>query len=303
MSEWGPRGAREGVRLAALLALEIAVRALRLPVFPGFAPLLGEGPMTVRLGYAGVLAAVEIAFLGPGGWELVAACVAGGLVALRRRRPLLVFAASATAVFTLLGVLASSLAPGSFGLETLLAAVLVRATGSEARAAVLARGVVVALVCASLALVRVARLPARRLPLAALAVLALATACADREDTAFTPQPSGPGESVEIRFAEADTARAPHPVLPEDARGNDACLGCHRAKIGPTDLPLARKGFHEIHAEIAQLAAPCVACHEGAGRPGFPGEHPQEAARSSYNQRCQACHSGEGGPRWARRMR
>lgn len=298
----GVSGRKGALQMGLPLLLELGMRVFRIPLFPGVAPLLGESPVAVRLGYAAVLCGVEVAFLGSGGWELV---VASGIAAslVGRRLRFLRFTLAAAGVWVMLGVATRSLGGGSFGLETLLTAVLVRVTGSEVLAAAAARVVLAALVYVSVLSMGLVTRPLRRLVPATVALLSLVNACADKESTAFRPDGVGREEMVRVDYGEAVLGRRGHPIVPGDAHDNGRCLSCHRGKVGPTDLPLAQEGFHEIHYEVVRVAAPCTSCHAGAGRPGFPGEYPQQGARHAYNQTCAGCHSGADGPRWARSMR
>lgn len=302
-------GLRRAAGHAALLVPEIGARALRLPVFPGFAPLISEPSTALRLAHAVLLAVVEATFLGTGALELVAACAAGGAVAGRRRREFVRFTVTAAVVWIALGASTGSLGVGSFGIETLVCAVLVRATGSEPLAGALARLLLAALVYGSaVAIQGICQGICRRLalPLARLApaaLVALAVACAERESTRFRPEIAGAPELTRIDAAGGVRRPAAHPVLPETERTNAVCLSCHQAKVGPTTLPLARKGIHEIHTAIVGIDPACTSCHFGAGSPGFPGEHPEERSRNAYNHTCSGCHTGAQGPSWARRMR
>ena len=298
-----PRAVDGARRFALPLLCEIGVRAFRLPLFPGFAPLLAESRVAPRLAYAAALLAVELVFLGSGAWELVVACGMAAPVVQQRRWKFLPLTIVAAASWVLLGVATRSLGVGSFGLETLLTAVLMRVTGSEVLAGALARLLLAALVYGSVLLMGLLSGPLARLVPAMLALLLMVNGCGDRERTAFQPEPAGPGETVRIDFVDAAAGPAAHPVLAADRLDNAQCLACHRAKLGPTDLPLARKGFHEIHYEIVRIAPACTSCHAGAGQPGFPGLYPEERARHGYNQTCAGCHSGADGPRWARSIR
>lgn len=167
------------VQLALPLLVEIGMRVFRIPLFPGVAPLLTELPIAVRIAYAAVLCAVEVAFLGSGGWELVLACWIGASLAPDRRRKFLPFTIAAAGAWVVLGVATRSLGVGSFGLETLLTAVLVRVTGSEMLAGALARLLLAGLVYASVRLVGLVTRPIRRLVPATAALLLLVSACAD----------------------------------------------------------------------------------------------------------------------------
>lgn len=290
------------VQFGLPLLIEIGMRVFRIPLFPGVAPLLGESPLVVRLAYAAILCAVEVAFLGPGGWELVVASGIAASLAGQRRR-FLRFTLAAAGVWVVLGVATRSLGAGSFGFETLLTAVLVRVTGSEVLAAAVARVVLAVLVYVSVLLVGLLTRPLQRLVPATVALLLLVNACGDAESTAFRPEEAGREGLVRIDYGEAALRLPGHPIVRGDVHDNGRCLSCHRARIGPTNLPLARKGFHEIHYEVVRVAPPCTSCHAGAGRPGFPGAYPEQRARHVYNQACAGCHTGADGPRWARSMR
>jgi hypothetical protein len=297
-SRWNWRAA---TRAAALpLLAEIALRAFRVPLFPGFAPLLSTDlPALPRLAvYVPLLLVTEMFFLGGAAWELVAAVVAGSLMLRQRRLRLLVFACAAAAVWSLIGVFTGSFPIGALGLDTLLTAVLMRVADGEILAGLAARLVLSGLVLVSAALFGLLDRSLRRLLPAVLASAVFVTGCDPGDRDYFQPLPAAGADSVEIVFKPATFE---HPVLAEAT--DEACLVCHGSQIATSDLPPARKGIHEIHYGEARIDRPCVFCHESAGRIGFPGEYPQQQARGRYNQKCAACHSDDAGPYWAGRWR
>lgn len=239
-----------------------------------------------------------------GAWEMLVALAVGAAAARAARRRALAFVAAGAAAWLAIDAARGQLPVGSFGLETLLTAVLVRIAPSEAAAAVASRALLVALGGGALAGLRglgrlARRLGRRRLATAALALLAAACGGPEPEGSPF--EPARPGDGAElVRLAFEDAARAPaeHPVLPEGARTRAACLACHAAVAAATDLPAERKGFHEVHAARARAEHECVSCHRSAGSPGFPGERPGERVRREAHERCAGCHSLGGAPFW-----
>lgn len=170
MSPSPPRllaGAAAVLRRRWPLALEVPLRALHIPLFPGFAPLWAEPIGAAQIAYAAALAAVEMCFLGVAAWEFVAAGLAGLALARRARLGLVGAAGAAAVVWTLLGLATGRFPFGALGLDTLLTAVFVRAVGSELLAGLLARTCLMGLVGISIACVSASRRLARRLAPAA----------------------------------------------------------------------------------------------------------------------------------------
>lgn len=278
------------------LLLEVAMRAVQAPFFPGFEPLLRAERLSLVpwVAYLLALAAVEWAFWGAPGALLVLASAIGGLLALRFRFRLLVFALATGLLWSLLDRLRGAFPLGSLGLEILLTAVLVRVTGSEIGAAVASRVLLSALFYESAKLVGSLRRGLRRL---APAAFALWFGCSAPETEYFQPAK----EADELPALRLDVASrlVEHPLLPESARTNQTCLACHLAKVGPTDLPWVQKGVHELHYASPRFDRPCVFCHENAGRPGNPLEEREHRARRQYNQKCATCHRSDAGPHWS----
>ncbi len=224
------RGAEAGAALsrrriagsAAPLALEVVARFLRIPLFPGFSPLITETNVGLRLVYAVALAGTEVAFLGSGAWEPVVAVSAAAWIVPGRKRRFLPLTAVTALAWVALGAATRSLGVGSFGFETLVIAVLVRVAGSELLAGMLARILLAAVIHGSVALVggagHLLGRPLERL-FPAAAALALATGCAEAEDTRFRAEIAAAPETIRI-----------------DAGGamqRQACAGCHTGPEGP----------------------------------------------------------------------
>ncbi len=174
MSSSRPRvltGALAATRRWWPLALEVPLRALHIPLFPGFAPLWAGEIGAAQVVYATVLAAVEMSFLGVAAWEFVAAGLAGLALARRARVGLAGAASAGTVVWALLGLVSGRFPLGALGLETLLTAVFVRAAGSEELAGLLSRACLMGLVGTSIALVSVSRRLAQGLLPATVATL------------------------------------------------------------------------------------------------------------------------------------
>lgn len=246
-----------------------------------------------------------------GAWELVAALGAGALAGRRARQRVLVRLVAATLAWTAIDLARGHFPVGSFGIETLATAALVRVSASEVLAGLGSRLLLVAVAWGTLALaaggVRLgARLRRRLLPAAALLLLAV-LGCeepAPPVKTYFTP--AAPGDASEIvqpTFDDPARHADAHPPLPPDVRTSATCLACHAAIAAPSELPRARKGFHEIHAANADGEPACLRCHAAAGTPGFPGEYPRLHVRREANQACAGCHSQQGAPFWPRAVR
>ena len=240
-----------------------------------------------------------------GAWELLAALGAGVLAGRRARHPRSVALGAATLAWIAIDVARGHFPVGSFSLETLLTAVLMRLCASELAAGVVSRLILVAGAAASFAaLARALRLGgglARRLRTAAALLLLVALACREPDParTYFTPaEPGAASEVVQLAFDDPGRRADAHPLLPPEARTSATCLACHRAVAEATDRPPARKGLHEIHASLAQGGPNCGGCHPSAGARGFPGEYPGLHARREANQACAGCHSRAGAPFW-----
>lgn len=246
-----------------------------------------------------------------GAWELVAALGAGALAGRRAGHPVLVRLVVTTLAWTAIDLARGHFPVGSFGLETLATAALVRVTASEVLAGLASRLVFVALAWGALALaasgLRLGAKLRRRLASSAALLLLAVAACrepAPSLKTYFTP--AAPGDTSEIvQPILDDPTRKPatHPPLPPDLRTSSTCLACHSAIVAPGQPSRARKGFHEIHAANADGEPGCLRCHASAGAPAFPGEYPGLHVRREANQACAGCHSQQGAPFWRRAVR
>lgn len=240
-----------------------------------------------------------------GAWELLVALGAGVLAGRRARHFRSVALGVATLTWIAIDLARGHFPVGSFGIETLLTAVLMRLSASELVAGVASRVILVAGAAASFAALARA-LPigwrfARLLRNAAALLLLAALACREPDParTYFTPaEPGVSSEVVQLAFDAPDRRADAHPLLPPEARTSATCLACHHSIADATDRPLARKGLHEIHASLAQGGPGCSHCHPSAGASGFPGEYPGLHARREANQACAGCHSRAGAPFW-----
>jgi hypothetical protein len=238
-----------------------------------------------------------------GAWELLVAVLSGAIAARQvRRRRFIAFVGVGTVVLAGVDLARGHFPVGSFGVETLLTAVLVRVTTSEPIAGLASRLLLVAIVYAAFVTVAgLVRVGWRQLRLAmAFALILVSCREPDSAKTTFEPaKPGEPSERVQLFFDAPGRRPAEHPIVSAEARTNATCLACHAQILGATELPLVQKKIHEIHARIARVDHACIDCHESAGLPGFPGEHPGERARRESNQKCAGCHSQNGAPFWA----
>ncbi len=241
-----------------------------------------------------------------GAWEMIFAVLVAVLLRARLRLRGIRTFLLAMAIWIAIDVARGQFPAGSFGLETLGTALLVRALRFESLAGVAARVLLLLLAFGALAgFARIGRWAKRWRRVAVAALLLVVAGCSepDPANTYFAPG-TGADPSALVQFSFDDPSRpAPHPVIPVAQRSNDTCLACHAQRVAATERPLARKGVHEVHARVVGVAQECRACHGSAGRAGFPGERPGELTRREASEACARCHTEGGAPFWRRVVR
>ncbi len=310
-----------GALFVTCLALELLARALRLPLFPVWIPVLLwsrhrlelSTPALLLYGAAG--AVLLHGFWGLPALEFSLAVIVGALAlrASNQRWWGARFLLVASITWVLLSVALRPLSAEVLPFELLLTAVFTRGLGHPLVAAMLSALVLLVLVLATLGLGSlVGRVWPRGSALALLLFIGCGSPSGDGGSPFMPEEPDSDTTIIEI-FADTEAPSAPlaaHVVLPEPSRTREVCIGCHGNKVRETSLPAARKGIHEIHLVLVPQTREleCTYCHQQAGVPGFPDLTGQGDGRSEYNRRCRGCHlkkgpDGSSSLRWHVRFR
>ncbi|MBT3983949.1 MAG: hypothetical protein HOE90_21515 [Bacteriovoracaceae bacterium] len=290
------------------IALELAAQYLRLPIYPGWVPLIfwAKGKIEFKsfessiLIYTFGVAALTFYFQGINSLDYTLSFTSFSLILFFskiRRLGTVYSLLILTTIWCLFSILLSSFPTGSIGLEVFFTAVFTRVLKSEYIGAVLSRLFLIAL---TYALIKIASVIKRKLSggkkTQALVLGAVLLMCSCQKQSSsivnrFSPARDTNSEQVISFFNDEQEEKEEHIVIDEDIRNRETCVGCHAEKVKKSKLPKNKKNFHEIHFAYEKIDKDCTFCHESAGLIGFPALLGKGDRRTQYNQKCISCHS------------